>query len=193
MKLKQSDRAILMADKKLHQECRRQVLVIYGSAGIALSDHWEWGQKRILDIYDLTDAVWEEVGEDNDISMLQLLEDETGIEIQLTDSSKSWHDLDYLNGKREHYEQMTKAQFLYMRQQQCRWMSALIQACLYLALHRKYGWGAERIKRIMDQIDEIRSTNSNKEGKITGICHKKTGINIVEYYTRKRARNHESK
>lgn len=183
--MKQSDRAIMKADKALSDECRRQFMLVYGSAGVALKNKWKFGQDKIREVFDRTDDVWHEVGEDDMTSMLSLLEDETGIEMRITDSSVSWHDVIYLNGKLTGYETITKAQYLYMRNRQKQWMGAMIQACLYLALYRYYGFKPLKLRHLMEEIEMIRAEQQNKEKRVIDLCHAVTGINIVNRFAKK--------
>ncbi len=184
--MKQSDRAMRKADAEMHNECRRQVMLVYGAAAVALKNKWRFGQQKILDVFDSTDDVWHECGNDNKVSMLQLLEDETGIEIKLTNSSASWHDLDFLNGDIGRYEQITKAQYIFMRKRQTKWLGAIIQACLYLALYRDYGFGVVKLRNLMNEIDRIRAEVNDKENRIISCCRSVTGINVVDRFNNKK-------
>lgn len=177
--MRQSDRAIKKADAALLEECRRQVYLVYGAAAVALHSRWRYGKAKVEEILNAVDEVWREVGADSNMSMLQMLEAETGIEIKLTDSSKSWHDLVYLNGAMSGYEQITKAQYVYMRQGQRKWMGAMIQACLYLALYRVYDFGPVKLRNLMNEIEQIRAEQGQKEKNILEHCKKETGIDIA--------------
>ncbi len=183
--MKQSDRAIKKADAALHDECRRQVMLVYGAAAVALKNKWRFGQQKILDVFDSTDAVWQEVGGDSRVSMLSLLEEETGIEIRLTNSSASWRELEFLNGEMNRYENITKAQYVYMRNRQRLWMGAMIQACLYLALYREYGFRSVKLRHLMEEIENIRAEQNQKEKRVLDLCSRETGINIVKRFNSK--------
>lgn len=184
--MKQSDMAMKKADQALAQECRRQVMLTYGAAGIALKNKWKFTQDKIIDVFDKTDAIWHEVGDDNKVSMLSLLEEETGIEVQNTDCSCSWHDLNYLNGEMPGYDRITKAQYIFMRNRQRSWMGPMIQACLYLALYRYYDFKPLKLRHLMEEIGEIRHEHGQKEKRITDLCKQVTGINVVNKFTEKR-------
>lgn len=170
-------------ENKLHQECRYQTLTVYSAVGIALSRHWGWGTARIERLFDLTSDVWHECGETNDVSMLEMLEQETGIELILQENGKSWHNLAFLNGQIRRYNRsITRYQWIAMRQQQIQWLGTTIQACIYLALHRREGFGPERIKRIMDQMTEVREEYGNKMQSLIDACKAETGVNVVEKF-----------
>ena len=149
--------ALRKAELELDKEMRKQVDIIYSSAAIAFARYWNdgWGPLRIRRIFDETLEAWNECGETNEMSMLEMLENETGIEVKIPDTDKSWHDLAFLNSKID-MGRMSRAQWIYMRQRQKQWIGAMVLACMLLALHRKYGFGPERLLRLMSQIDDIR-------------------------------------
>ena len=176
--MNQNDKAIKKADAALHDEYRRQVNIIYGSAAVALKSKWKFGQTKIVNIFEDTYRLWDNIGEHNELSILQLLEDETGIEVRLTNSSASWHDLSYLNNKLPKLERVTKAQYIFMRNRQRQWIGAMIQACLYLTLYRDYDFGVLKLRHLMEEIEQIRAKHNQKESKILKTCREVTGINF---------------
>ena len=117
-------------------------------------------------------------------SMIEMCYRETGIEIQRGDG-KSWEDLPYLNATLD-TGQMSNAQWVYMRQQQVKWIAPQVMACIMVSLHRKYGFGYDRCARVYSQIDAIRGEYGNDPEKIRDACKKETGINVEDVYTRKR-------
>lgn len=133
--------ALRKAEIELEKEMKMQVDIIYSSAAIAFARYWNdgWGPLRIRRIFDETLEAW----------------NETGIEVKIPDTDKSWHDLAFLNSKID-MGRMSRAQWIYMRQRQKQWIGAMVMACMLLALHRKYGFGPERLLRLMSQIDDIR-------------------------------------
>lgn len=180
MGLKASIKALRDAERRMEEECNRQFFVMYGAFGIALHDNWGWGQKRVLDLYRTTDDIWHEVGETNRKSMLQLLEEETGIELRLTDSDRSWHELRFLSAEvDDQMKQLTLGEAIFMRMQQTRWMSAMIQACLLLALYRLHGFGPERLSRLLGQVDDIREKYHYKIKPIIKECSRALDIDLV--------------
>ena len=149
--------ALRKAEIELDKEMKMQVDIIYSAAAIAFARYWNdgWGPLRIRRIFDETLEVWNECGETNEMSMLEMLENETGIEVKIPDTDKSWHDLAFLNSKID-MGRMSRAQWIYMRQRQKQWIGAMVMACMLLAIHRNYGFGPERLLRLMSQIDDIR-------------------------------------
>ena len=179
--------ALQKLDAELLDECRRQVLIVYGSAGIALSRKHGWKKLRIDRLYELTDRIWHECGGNNRVSMLNMLEDETGIEMRLQENGRSFHEIDYLNGDMQRYtpEKMCIAQIMAMRRGQIKWVRAMVQACLYLALHRKEKFGFERIQRLVAEMYEVENEFETDPKAIAEECQKLTSINIITKFTEK--------
>ena len=147
--------ALRDAEMALQKEMEKQVDMIYSAMAIAFKRYWNWGALRIRRLMDKTQETWDECGSTNELSMLEMLENETGIEIRNHELGKSWHDLAYLNAKID-MGRMNRAQWIYMRQRQKDWVGPQVIACVLLSLYRKYGFGPERLLRLMSQIDDIR-------------------------------------
>lgn len=172
------------ATANIETEGRRQCMMLYGAAGLALCRHHNKGRQAILNLFDLTGEVWHDCAKTNKHSMIEMCYRETGIEIQRGDG-KSWEDLPYLNATLD-TGQMSNAQWVYMRQQQIKWIAPQVMACIMVSLHRKWGFGFDRCARVYSQIDAIRGEYGNDPEKIRDACKKETGINVEDVYTRKR-------
>ena len=170
--------AVQKVMQNLKKEGDRQCHLIYGAACIAFYRQWGWRTERISRLLELTAEVWNECAKDTEVSMLEMLENETSIEIQ-NGNGKSWHDLVFLNPKLD-VGNMTEAKVLYMRQQQITWLAPLITACLLLALHRKYGFGYDRCMRVYTQIKQIQEEYGMDPKKIRDVCLAETKINITD-------------
>lgn len=173
-------------ENELARESRRQGVLIYGSAAIALYRHWGWRKQRIESLMGIVKDVWNECAGDNTVSMIQMLDNETGIELRLRENGKSYKDYDFLNGKLAIYDiqNMTIFQMITLRRGEIQWMGATIQAALYLAIHRKRGFGAERISRLLTQMFEIQDEFDNKPHRIQEECLKLTEVDITDQITR---------
>lgn len=170
--------------KKIEQqmvvEIHKQIDIYYSAVSLALHRNWGWGKERIATMYEATQTAWNECAATNKVSMVQMLENETGIELQNGDG-KSWHDLCYLNNDHPaNHRKMTRPQFIYMRTQQLKWMGTNVFACILLGLHRKYGFGAERLARVVAQTVEIREQYDFDKDRLLKECKKETGINIQD-------------
>lgn len=56
-------------------------------------------------------------------------------------------------------------------------------ACLMVAMHRKYGFGYERLSRIYAQMQEIEADYRMDPKLIREACLQETGINVVDMVT----------
>ena len=173
--------ALRKAELELDREMKKQVDIIYSAAAIAFARYWNdgWGPLRIRRIFDETLEAWNECGETNEMSMLEMLENETGIEVKIPDTDKSWHDLAFLNAKID-MGRMNRAQWIYMRQRQKQWIGARVMACMFLALHRKYGFGPERRLRLRGQIDDIRIEFNYDRKALIKACEEEARVVLKE-------------
>lgn len=168
-------------EKELAKESRRQGVIVYGSAAIALYRYWGWRRQRLESLFDIVQDVWNECAQDNTVSMIQMLDNETGIELTLRENGRSYKEFDFLNGKLALYniQNLTAFQMIAMRRGEIQWMGPTIQAALYLALHRKRRFGAERISRLLTQMFEIQDEFENKPHRIQEECLKLTEVDIT--------------
>lgn len=171
------------ACQSIETEGRRQCFLLYGAAALALYRHWDLRQTSIRRFLEVTSAVWEECASTNLHSMIEMCENETGIEIQ-NGEGKSWKDLPYLNGTID-WEPQTNAQWIYMRQQQKKWIAPQIMACLLIALHRKYGFGYGRCSKIYGQIRQIEEEFGMDPDKVQAACLAETGIDVTDAFMKK--------
>ena len=169
------------AYRKIETEGRRHCILLYSATALALHRYWDKKQKAISNLFQVSRQVWKDCASDHDHSMIQMCETETGIEIQNGDG-KSWRDVAYLNGS-INPGMMSEAQWLYMRQQQVKWVRPQVMACIMVSLHRKYGFGYDRCARIYQQIQDILDEHGNNPERIRKACLQETGINVVDVVT----------
>jgi len=175
------DSAVMRADRVLDAELQKQVALIYSSTAIALRRYWGWGKPRILSLLEMTSEVWHECGQTNLKSMPQMLEEETGVEVQMGDG-KSWHDLAFLNAGVTNYDKgMTRPQYIYMRKQQAKWLPANVTACILLALHRRCGFGPVRLSRVASQTDGVLVEYGRNKDAIRAACINEVGLSVIDH------------
>ena len=174
------------ATDNLEKEGQKQCMLLYSAAALALNRYWCKGKQTIISLFELTGEVWRTCADDNMHSMIQMCEEETGIEIQ-NNSGKSWRDLPYLNASLDDIK-LSNAQWVYMRHRQKDWIAAQVMACIMVALHRKYKFGFDRCARIYAQIREIEAEYGMDPKKIHDACKTETGINVCDILERKRPR-----
>lgn len=168
----------------IETEGRRQCFLLYSAAALALSRHWGKGKATILRLFELTGEVWHSCAEGRMHSMIQMCEEETGIEVQ-NGSGKSWENLPYLNGTLSR-KRMTNAQWVYMRQKQVEWIPAQIMACILVALHRKYGFGFDRCAKFYGQVQEIEAEYEMNPDKVRAACIEETGIDVTDAFLQRK-------
>lgn len=164
-------------ERQMNEEHDRQDRILRAAALIVMHRHWGWRQKRLLGLLEMIDEVISECGETNKKSMIQMLDEETGIELQNGDG-KSWKDLAFLNADVGVAGEMTMPKLIYMRQQELKWIPSLITAYILLALHRKCGFGSDRCARVYAQIMETAEELGWKEKELAEACRNETGIDI---------------
>lgn len=164
-------------ERQMNEEHDKQDRILRAAALIVMHRHWGWRQKRLLGLLEMSDEVISECGETNKKSMIQMLDEETGIELQNGDG-KSWRELAFLNAEVGVAGNMTMPKLIYMRQQELKWIPSLITAYILLALHRKCGFGSDRCARVYAQILET-AEEFGWDGKdLTEACLQETGIDI---------------
>lgn len=161
---------------KLNKEGDRQNQLLLSSTAIAFYRYWGWDKDKINDLMYTIDEVWTECADDIEKSMVEMCEAETGIELQIGDG-KSWHDLHFLNSQLDP-GRMTGAQWVYMRQQQLKWVAPTILAGILLALHRKYKFGYRRCSQIYAQILDIENEFGMDPMKLKAACLAETEVEI---------------
>lgn len=175
-------KAHIKALRQLEAEGDKWAVILYSGLALAMYRHWNMKKTAVTRLVDVTWEAWKECASDNDSSMIKMCEKETGIEIQNGDGT-SWHDVSYLSGA--DLGEMTDAQWLYMRQQQIKWVRPNITACILVGLHRKYGFGYERCLRIYEQINEIGQEYHDNRKLISKAALEEVGVD-VEYMIHKR-------
>lgn len=157
---------------------QEQIRLIYAAAAIALKKSYNWEKHGIVKLMDLTYEVWKECAATNEKSMVQMLDEETGVELQ-NGSGKSWQDLAFLNA-RINMGQMTMPQWIYMRNQQRKWIPAQVTACILLALHRKCGFDAEKIAETYQKMLAIEQECLFTPEIALDQCKRLTKVDLVE-------------
>lgn len=169
--------------RKTEMEGRRWVRIMLAAVCIALRRGWRFGTSRLHDLLLETQRIWNECANQENVSILMMLEDETGIELKPTDDSPSYHDLVYLNGTPADCVEMSNAAYCYMRAQQSKWMGTMMEAAMFLALYRcmDYGFSADMLVKLVKLVTEVRSEFNDDKKKLWKACQEETGINLMEY------------
>lgn len=149
--------AIRKANQKTDKELTHQIDIVYSIVAIVMWRDYGWKRLRITRLFEETQEVWNECADAGvEKSMLTMLEEETGIEIRMP-NMKSFHEYAYLDNDAWNKKPPTQMQVLYIRQQQIKWIPAMLIANICLALYRKEKWGAERISRFVSLFEELKA------------------------------------
>lgn len=149
-------RELQKANNALKAETHKQVDIFYCAAGVVL---WNYGWRllRIKRRFLTSMKTWDECANYNQTkSMLQMFEEETGIELTISGFDKSYHDYAFLDGTKWNGKPLAYPQLIQMKRMKKDWVGLMIFACLCLSLHRDEGFGYDRIVRFINDVDEIR-------------------------------------
>ena len=183
-KTKRHRTAFQKATAALEEQGQKQCMLLYSATALALHRYWGKGKQTIISLFEITGEVWRTCAATNQKSMIQMCEEETGIEVQ-NESGKSWRDLPYLNSTLDQ-QKLSNAQWVYMRHRQIEWIAPQVMACIMISLHRKYHFGFDRCSRIYQQIKDIEAQYNMDPVKIHDACKAETMINVYNIITEKR-------
>lgn len=142
---------------KLNNECSRQIDIIWHSVAIALYRYHGWTAEQINNLIAKTSQdLWQECADIDDQSMIEMLWNECGIELQSEDDSRSFFDVNYLFSDRASYGDMPLAQWVAMRQGQIKWVGAQFMACALLSIYRKEQWSDKAMGKIFSEIESVK-------------------------------------
>lgn len=142
------------ASRKADQRITKELDNIYPAVTVIMWEEYGWRRTRIERFFKKTDEVWKECADAGvEKSMLSMLEEETGIEIKMP-GMKSFHEYAYLDANAWDRKPPTEKQVLYIRQQQIKWIPAMVVGGMCLALYRKEKWGAERVARFVSLLEQ---------------------------------------
>lgn len=180
MNAKYYEKALNKAKIELQKETNKQVDIFYCSAGVVL---WRsgWRMKRIKRRFNTSMQAWTECGDYGPTkSMLEMMEEETGIELKL-DGAKSYHEYTFLDGSKWDGKPLPYPKLIAVKQAQKAWIGLMIFACLCLSLHRDDKFGFERISKFVADVDAIRRELGDKDvTKYLNLFKEETGHDFHE-------------
>lgn len=178
--------ALKKATQELNKEMDKQIDILYAASGVVWWTEYGWRTTRIMRRFQTSTEIWTECADYGvSKSMLQMLEEETGIEMQLSGYDRSYHEFSYLDGDAWDGKLPTLPELIYIRQQQKKWMAPLILASICLTLHRDEHWGADRIARFIGQVDALRQKLGENPEKHKALMREKTDLPEGEIFRRK--------
>lgn len=135
-----------------------------GALALALKRFWGYGTKRIQDVINRAYDVSEECANyGKEKSMIQMLDEETGIELRSYTDNRSYRETAFLSTNIK-YKKLNDAQYMCMIISQIKWMRPVVLSILCLAMYRQQGFGYERLVRLISQMDEI--INDHNQDKV---------------------------
>lgn len=165
---------IIDTEKQIQVEGEKNLDIVMCASIIALYRYYGWRTKRLSRLLEIHQEVWNEVAEDNSKSILKLLDEECGIELT-NHEGVSYRDVIFLNSDIDDGRQLTGYQWLYIPQNQLKWIETQITGCVALAMHRKEGWGFERVKQLLLYIQDIKEEYDYDRRRLLDGCYRETG------------------
>ena len=148
--------AVNKAVGKLQKELKKQISIIFPAAAVVLWQQFGWRKVRIMRRFATAQEIAHECGRYGPAkSMLQMLEDETGIELQL-EGYQSYHDFQYLDSEKWDGKGLTRPQMIAMYGKMAKWTAPQLLAGLCLALYRDEGFSTVRLGRFIQGVDALR-------------------------------------
>lgn len=167
-------------EKRLNKETDEQITKQYHAAAIALNRMEGWKQQRILSMVMLSRTVWDDCASSNDISMVQMCEHETGIDLMSEHTEKDYEDIIYLNSASDTGVQLDIYQWIAMRQNQTKWVKAQITACILISLKRKENWGTTKLMRFLNVVNYVLEDYNFNKDELRIASRDITGFELLE-------------
>ena len=178
--------ALQKANKELDEASGIAMQLGFYRTIITLS-RYGWKRLRIERFLDKESEVYKECRSDGGKSLIQMCDEETGIEVR-NDAGESYLDTTYLNQAKWNIDKakfdrmpypMQRAYYISVRQHMKKWMYAQIMASIILALYRKEGWSFERISKFLSAHDEIKAEFGDDIEKLNDAVFSETTMKYI--------------
>lgn len=169
--------------RDLQAEIRKQTGIIFPVSVIVLWKNFGWRGKRVGDVLEMVKKVLDELAEDpEERSPIQILDEETGIEMRLDGERRSYKDISFLYGPRwvRDKHRLNAAQIIYANHQQKKYVAPNLLSTFCVALHRHYGFGFERLSRFIMEVDAIRREYGEQPDNYSELFNSTTGMELKE-------------
>ena len=170
--------AIVKAERERRREQNHQRNIIFPCMFTIL---WEkgWDADKIMErVNDSVDAM--KCGYTQGLSVLEVLEEETGIEMTL-DGEKSYHEFAYFSADTQ-VKPLNAMQEVYVIHRTTKWIPTLMLAGICVALHRKDGWEYDELSDFIEKMNAIRSELGEDESRYADYMTEKTGYKPKEMW-----------
>lgn len=168
-------------EHQLEKEVDKQLDIMYHSLALALYRFHSWNTNQIFDLVAKTSQeVWSECAADKTKSMVQMVDEELGIELMSEDKNQHWWEVKFLTSSiDDDVEKMDVNQWIAMRQSQIRWVGAQIMGTVLMSLYRKEKWGVDALGRLFNEIEDIKHQYSSIK-ELKKICYEETEFMISD-------------
>lgn len=176
-------------NRKLNTEADRQMAIIFPATAIALHNYFNWGTLKLEHFFDEANNTFNECGAGGlEVSIIQMLYEETGIDLKISPNGKSWKELCFLNHeiKLGTKDTFTAQQLYMMRVEQVKWIAPAVIAAEFIALYRKFRFSKNMLAKLMGYIDDVRRQYSFKAGRLSKACYEATGIKMINGFRKER-------
>lgn len=182
---KKYQKLISQAEKNIHTEVKRQIDILYHAAGLVLHDYG-WNREQIEDFACVSNDIYGECA-DNATSLIQMLYDETSIELKRSDGSQSFKDVLYL-GDKDQTKPLSAPEYLIMKQNQLKWVPAQITASIILALKRIRDWDDEQCGMFFEDLEDMKWRYDSDPQLLIHTSKQLTGFYLTEeaYYIKEK-------
>lgn len=171
-------KAVMELEKALEEATR----LVYPAMALALND-LGWSNKKIEKTCESMAAVLSDIPEDK--SLIQLLDEETGIELMCENSDLHWYELTYLNEAswndylRKHNGRVSRAYMIQVKMAQKKWCIPMMYATVFVALYRKYHFTHEWLIKLYTRMDEIIHEVNMNTDLMEKLLEEKTGLKFI--------------
>lgn len=143
-------------DKKIRKTIEEQFVLYCHVTAIVMAKYYKWPLDKIVKLMQAADTVYTDCSKEIETSSIELAWDEVGIDMAVETMNTPWYEVEYLNGQIMENDSMDQKKYLYMLQQQLKWIPSSIIAATLVGLHRFEGWEGDRMHRFFNLIQVIR-------------------------------------
>lgn len=178
---KQLMKNIKKADAEITKEGAKQIDILYHAAGIALNRYHGWKGLRIERLVGVSQGTYDDCATINkQSSMIEMLWDETGIDLAREGCGRNWWEITYLNSELDDGKEMDNWQIYAMLLGEKKWVASQITASILLSLHRKEGWGPDRLFNFLQEMQAVKLEFGSNPAELRDECNRLTKFAIVD-------------
>ena len=168
------NKGIRKAEQRNKKEREKQADIIY-SACFTVLHSYGWDADEIITVLNGIPKVLHESHE-KELSVFEMLEQETGIELSL-DGVKSYHKYAWMSSDTT-VNPISDLQYIYMLNNELKWIPSIILAALVLTLRRDKDWDDEKLSDFIQELNRVRMSLGEDTQKYREYMAKKTGYKI---------------